>query len=132
MRRNCLRSLRETRCTSSHTAARARIAIPLRNKESDDCVRSAQPPRVPAGGSADTADVDIELVVQVVHSVGSIRFGRLSLREPSTVLVCSETQWSGQFPSSVQVADIDPGGGQGERHPHALRDPRGIGDRFRP
>ena len=32
-----------------------------------------------------TADVDIEPVVQVVHSVGSIRFGRLPLREPTTV-----------------------------------------------
>src|SRR5664280_3706336 len=34
-----------------------------------------------------TADVDIEPVVRVVHSVGSRRFGRLPLREPTTVLV---------------------------------------------
>src|SRR5450759_3695470 len=77
-----------------------------------------------------TADVDIEPVVQVVHSVGSIRFGRLPRREPTTVLVALRDAVVRSVPELGSGCRYRPGRGQVERHPHALRDPRGIGDRF--
>lgn len=77
-----------------------------------------------------TADVDIEPVVQVVHSVGSIRFGRLSLREPTTVIVALRDAVVRSVPELGSGCRYRSGRGQVERHPHALRDPRGVGDRF--
>jgi len=83
-----------------------------------------------AGSAIGTAAVDIEPVVQVVHSVGSIRFGRLPRREPTTVLVALRDAVVRSVPELGSGCRYRSGRGQVERHPHALRDPRGVGDRF--
>ena len=75
---------------------------------------------------------EIERFVQVVHSAGFIRSSRLATAWATTVL--SHRHPRGSDPASSLVRcklSISTREGQVERRPHALRDPRGLGDRFR-
>ena len=52
------------------------------------------------------------------------------LREPTTVLEGLRDAVLRSVPELGSSCRYRPGRGQVERHPHALRDPRGVGDRF--